>query len=66
MFLLRREERVEIEFLAVAQNVRVRVRGRGQVGVSDELPDLRPRPALVVKEADPPVSEIVGGELRNS
>jgi hypothetical protein len=30
--------------------------------VADELPDLRPRPSLLMEEADPPMSEIVGRE----
>jgi hypothetical protein len=54
-----------VGFAAVAENVRVRVRRDGELPLPDELSDLCPRPSLVVKEADPPVSQIVRGEDRD-
>jgi hypothetical protein len=45
--------------LAVDEDVRVRVRGDGEVALADELADLRPGLALVMEERDASMAQVV-------
>jgi hypothetical protein len=59
------EARVEVDLAVVDEDVRIGVRGHGQVPLADVLPDPCPSHAAQVKEADPTMPDVVGTEHRN-